>query len=58
MGKKVSKYSENDYLIEEFFLEDNYDIINYEMEKIKRKERREQKKKRDKDRKNRYMDDF
>lgn len=57
MSKKNQK-NQNDISIEEFLLDYNYDISAYEIEKVKRKERRDQKRKKDKNRRDRFLEEY
>lgn len=57
MSKKNQK-NQNDISIEEFLLDYNYDISAYEIEKVKCKERRDQKRKKDKNRRDRFLEEY
>lgn len=57
MSKKDKRNKENFY-VEDFLAESEYDIGAYEMEKIKRKERRELKKRKDKNKRNRFLEEY
>ena len=46
MGRKSNKYNvDNENLIDNMLIDSDYDIDSYELEKIRRKERRDRKKK-------------
>lgn len=57
MSKKDKRNKENFY-VEDFLAESEYDIGAYEMGKIKRKERRELKKRKDKNKRNRFLEEY
>lgn len=56
MSKK-NRRNKEEFDIEDFLMESEYDINVYEINKIKRKERREQKRK-NKNKKDRFMEEY